>query len=201
VTDEQQQILGVYLLEYEKLKDEQTERIGFRDNLLYFTLGIYGAVLALALGEQESPIASYALLVLPWVSLILGWTYLINDQKITAIGQYVRYNLAEKISELTGKAGEGVEAVESIFGWEIYHRGDKCRKRRKIEQWIIDEIAFVLSGIFALGAFWYQMSSETLLLDGIQVLRAVRFLSLIEFVLLVVLGIEMFLYADLDKGR
>ncbi len=31
----------------------------------------------------------------------------------------IRYTLVEKISELTGKADEGVEEVELIFGWEI----------------------------------------------------------------------------------
>lgn len=199
MADEQQQILSVYLLEYEKLKDEQRERIGFRDNLLYFTLGIYGAVLALALGEQESPYASYALLVLPWVSLILGWTYLINDQKITAIGRYICYNLAKKISQLTGKP-EGIEAVESILGWETAHRSDKYRKRRKFEQLIIDEIAFVISGIVALGVFAYQLLSVNQSSDGINVLAAQVFAG-IELVLLVALGIEIFLYADLAKDR
>lgn len=201
MTDEQRQILDVYLLEYEKLKDEQTERIGFRDNLLYFTLGIYGAVLALALGEQESPYALYALLVLPWVSLILGWTYLINDQKITAIGRYIRYNLAKKISKLTGKP-EGIEAVESILGWETAHRSDKRHKRRKYEQLIIDEIAFVISGIVALGAFAYQMLSANQSPGGSDVLRTfAQVLAGIELVFLVALGIEIFLYADLAKGR
>ena len=97
--DEQRQMLDVYLQEYSKLKDEQAQRIGFRDNLLYVTLAVFGTVLAFALGDKAN---LYALLVLPWVSLVLGWTYLVNDQKISAIGQYIRYTLVEKVSELTG---------------------------------------------------------------------------------------------------
>lgn len=227
MTGQQEPMLDVYLQEYEKLKDEQVERIGFRDNLLYFTLGIYGAVLALALGEQKTPYALYALLILPWVSLILGWTYLVNDQKITAIGRYIRYTLVEKVSELTGTADEGVEAVESIFGWEIAHRSDKRRKRRKLEQLIIDEIAFVASGIMALFTFWQLVPlagkaqelvkaqspamagdlekipffAMTNVLAKTQIPAMAQAIGWIELILLVWLGIEIFIYADLAKGR
>lgn len=104
-------MLDVYLREYEKLKDEQIGRIGFRDNLLYVTVAAYGTVLALALGDQRNP---YGLLVLPWVSLILGWTYLINDQKITAIGRYIRYTLVENVRGITDAPN-----IASIFGWKL----------------------------------------------------------------------------------
>jgi hypothetical protein len=59
----QQQMLEVYLHEYEKLKDEQTQRIGFRDNLLYVTLGLFGTVISFALSNKTN---YYALLVLPY---------------------------------------------------------------------------------------------------------------------------------------
>ncbi len=189
MTDEQEQMLNVFLQEYDKLKHEQVQRIGFRDNLLYVTLALFGTVLAFALGEKGSP---YALLVLPWVSLVLGWTYLVNDEKITAIGRYIRYALVEKIGDLTGKADEGVEEVESIFGWEIAHRSDRRRKRRKIEQLIVDEIAFVVSGMVALVAFWILMPRMHWL---------AQVLGWIELILLVILGIEIFIYADLARGR
>lgn len=47
------------------------------------------------------------------------------------------------------KENTGYTDLETIFGWEIAHRSDKHRKRRKIEQFIIDEITFVISGIIA----------------------------------------------------
>ncbi|MBD2445853.1 hypothetical protein H6G76_01535 [Nostoc sp. FACHB-152] len=186
---EQQEMLTVYLQEYSKLKDEQVQRIGFRDNLLYVTLALFGTVLALAIGEKANP---YALLVLPWVSLVLGWTYVVNDQKITAIGQYIRYTLVEKISTLACRAGADIGEIESIFGWEIAHRSDKRRKRRKIEQLIIDEIAFVFSGIVGLVAFWIFVR---------QIFWFVQVFCVVEFILLVILGVEIFIYADLAKGR
>jgi len=181
---DKQQILEVYLHEYEKLKEEQAQRIGFRDNMLYVTLGVFGAVLSFALSGKNN---YYALLIVPWVCLILGWTYLVNDEKISAIGKYIRHTLMDKIKELTGNTDK-----ESIFGWEIAHRSDPRREQRKIEQLIIDEITFVLSGIVALIAFWILVSQPPLV---------VNILSAVEFFLLVILAVEIIIYADLKVGR
>ena len=184
MSDDKKGMLDVYLQEYEKLKDEQTQRIGFRDNLLYVTLGVFGTVVTFAVSNKAN---YYALLVIPWVCLILGWTYLVNDEKITALGRYIRLTLVEKIKQHTGNTD-----TESIFGWEIAHRNDQRRKRRKIEQLIIDEITFVFSGIAGLVAFWLLVS---------QPHWAIQVLCWIELVLLVILGIEIIIYADLAKGR
>lgn len=179
-----QPILEVYLHEYEKLKSEQAQRIGFRDNMLYVTLGVFGGILSFALTGKNN---YYALLVIPWVCLILGWAYLVNDEKISAIGRYIRYTLVDKVQELTGNTD-----IESIFGWEIAHRNDKRRLRRKIEQLIVDEITFVLSGVVALIAFWFLVSKPPL---------PINILCVIELVLLLILGVEIFIYADLGVGR
>jgi hypothetical protein len=177
-------MLEVYLHEYEKLKEEQAQRIGFRDNLLYVTLGVFGAVVSFAVANKAN---YYALLVIPWVSLILGWNYLVNDEKISAIGRYIRLILTEKIKEKTGN-----QDIESIFGWEIAHRSDNRRLRRKIEQLIIDEITFVFSGVIALVSFWLLVSNAPVV---------VNILGVIELVLLMILAVEIFIYADLAKGR
>ena len=177
-------ILEVFLKEYDKLKSEQAQRIGFRDNLLYVTLGVFGAVVSFAVSNRSN---YYALLVIPWVCLILGWTYVVNDEKISAIGKYIRYKLADKVKEYTGYVD-----LEPLFCWEISHRNDKHRKRRKIQQLIVDEITFVFSGVIALSAFWLLVSRPPL---------AVNILSWIELLFLIVLGIEMFNYADLAEGR
>jgi len=181
---DKQQMLEVYLQEYEKLKDEQTQRIGFRDNLLYVTLGVFGAVISFAVSNKAN---YYALLFIPWCCLILGWNYLVNDEKITAIGRYIRLTLVEKIKENTGHT-----EIDSILGWEIAHRSDNRRRRRKIEQLIIDQITFVFSGIVALSAFWFLVAKPSL---------AVNILCLIELIFLLILSIEIVIYADLAKGR
>jgi hypothetical protein len=176
--------LRVWLTEYDKLKAEQTQRIGFRDNLLYVTLGLFGIIIPPAF---SNPSNYYALLIIPWICLILGWTYLINDEKISAIGRYIRLTLVENIKGKIGHAD-----VESLFGWEIVHRSDHRRGRRKIEQLIIDEITFVVSGLISLTIFFLLSSKLTILL---------WILGAIEVLLLLVLGGEIIIYADLSKGR
>ncbi|MEQ8963172.1 MAG: hypothetical protein RLP02_35585, partial [Coleofasciculus sp. C2-GNP5-27] len=74
----------------------------------------------------------------------------------------------------------------------IAHRSDKHRKRRKIQQLIVDEITFVFSGIIALSAFWFLVAKPPL---------GVTILSWVELLLLIVLGVEMLIYADLAEGR
>ncbi len=57
------QILEIFFKEYDKLKSEQAQRIGFRDNLLYVTLGLFGTLVSFAV---SNPSNYYALLVVPW---------------------------------------------------------------------------------------------------------------------------------------
>jgi hypothetical protein len=182
--NEKDPILEIYLKEYEALKAEQSQRIGFRDNLLYVTLGVFGGIISYAVSKETN---YHALLVLPWVCLILGWTYLVNDEKISAIGRYIRLTLIEKINSTTGQQDN-----PDIFGWEIAHRNDGRRERRKIEQLIIDEVTFVFSGIAALLAFWILVPKPMLAMNS---------LALVELIFLLVLGVEICIYADLQKGK
>lgn len=181
---DREKILDVFLAEYGQLKAEQAARIGFRDNLLYVTLGVFGGVASFAVSDADNV---YAFLIIPWVCLILGWTYLVNDQKISALGEYIRHDLVERVQEQTGYAN-----FEAIFGWEIDHRSDRRRRRRKLQQLVIDEITFVGSGGVAIAAFWVVAAQIPIL---------VLLLSLVELLLLLVLGYEIAVYADLAKGR
>jgi peptidoglycan/LPS O-acetylase OafA/YrhL len=186
--------LEILLKEYDALKSEQAQRIGFRDNLLYVTLSVFGGVISFAFSKDSQEKAYYALLILPWVSLILGWTYLVNDQKISAIGEYIKSKLAKRIGDISQTA-DNSQTYEFIFGWEKEHRCDLRRKRRKIEQLIIDLITFVVSGILAIGAFWVLVPHSS---------PYVKALAVIEGLLLLILGFEIFIYADLnveEQGR
>jgi hypothetical protein len=177
------QILEIFLKEYDKLKSEQAQRIGFRDNLLYVTLGIFGTVVSFAVSNSAN---YYALLVIPWVCLILGWTYVVNDEKISALGEYIRIELVRMIKDEAKVLG-----INSIFSWESYRREAKGRKLRKIEQFIVNQITFVISGIVALVAFWYLVP---------QALCAIKILAGVEFVLLLILAWEIWNYADLSSA-
>ncbi|MFE6727866.1 hypothetical protein ACFVAM_23385 [Streptomyces californicus] len=124
---------SVLLTEYERIKEEQKSRISFRDNLLYFTLAGSAAVLT-AESRTEQP---RLLLVIPVISLILGWTYLANDEKISSAGRYIRDHLEPRLTEL-------VSAPRPVFGWETYHRHDTGRSSRKRLQTAVDLCTYLL---------------------------------------------------------
>jgi hypothetical protein len=140
----------VHLNEYLKLKDEQIKRIGFRD--MNIVLVAFGSVISYALGNEL--IRSYALLALPIVCIVLGWTYVVNDEKISAIGKYVRTDLADKLEKLLGTE------EKSLLRWETAHRTDKYKVLRKGVQLVVDEIVFCVSGLVALYIFWHVGPEE-----------------------------------------
>jgi hypothetical protein len=155
----EQEFLLVYetfMREYTALKSEQVARIGFRDNLLYVQLTAVGAVFAFAT-QKDSYIGS--LLVIPWISIILGWTYIVNDHHISRLGKYSREVLSRRMR------GIFPCLPVTIFGWEVFHRSDgfslqgtesklASRLVRKRMQFLVDWIAFVASSIVALALFW-----------------------------------------------
>jgi hypothetical protein len=160
---EQDVTVGQLLLaEYESVKSEQRARIGFRDNLLYVTLAVVAAVIA-ATAQAEQP---SMLLALPPLCLVLGWTYLVNDENISAIGLYVRDDLGPKLAELAAHT-----SGFATFGWEAYHRRDARRRSRKAVQTVIDLTAFCVVPLAALIVFWSNGDAGGLLI-GISVLEA-----------------------------
>jgi len=136
-----EEILKIHLFEYNSLKNEQTQRIGFRDNLLYAMLVAFGGAVGYVLSNDNN---LNILLILPWLCFILGWTYVINDEKISAIGRYLRLELSPKLSHLTHVS------TETFFNWEIAHRQDRYRISRKITQLIVDLLSFVGTGGLAI---------------------------------------------------
>lgn len=178
-----EKLITIFMSEYEKLKQEQIARIGFRDNLIYATLIALTAVVSIVADDYTRiPV----LLVLPLVCITLGWTYLVNDEKISAIGRYVRITFSDKIRELT-KSKE-----DMLFGWEIAHRSDSRRGSRKIFQFIVDELIFVFPGVIAILIFCVKAS---------VILLPLRLLAGIELLFLVILGFQIFSYADFKKGK
>ncbi|MEU2133500.1 hypothetical protein [Streptomyces sp. NPDC018352] len=142
----------ILLAEYDRLKDEQKTRIGFRDNLLYFTLAAATAVVAITVQSGQSRL----LLSVPAICLILGWTYLVNDEKISAIGRYVRDRLGPRLGELTSAHG-------AVFGWEIYHRNVAGRTVRKRLQTAVDLFTYLVLPMVCTTAFWCSPAAQPLL--------------------------------------
>ncbi|GGK50978.1 hypothetical protein GCM10010094_08980 [Streptomyces flaveus] len=161
------------LAEYESVKDEQKARIGFRDNLLYVTLAVVAAVIAAAAQAKQASM----LLALPPVCVVLGWTYLVNDEKISAIGAYVRGELGPRLAQLAG--------TEGAFGWETVHRGDSRRASRKAIQCGIDLLAFCVVPLAGLVVYW----------AGGQVTGGLLAVSVLEALAVAGLGAQFLVYA------
>lgn len=137
--------------EYEKLKDEQHKRIEFRDHMIYLTLAAIGGVFSFAL---EKPDLNVALLVLPFLCVVLGWTYLGNDEKISAIGKYIRTVLITKI-----KSSDSADSNLLSDNWEEFLRKDRLRRQRKVFQLFVDLSIFCVSGVVSIISFFVLHSS------------------------------------------
>ncbi|MFF7879522.1 hypothetical protein ACH40F_13420 [Streptomyces sp. NPDC020794] len=163
------------LAEYDRIKEEQKARIGFRDNLLYFTLAASTAVLAITVQNRHAQL----LLAVPVICLVLGWTYLVNDEKISAIGRYIRDQLGPRLAELSGARG-------AVFGWEIYHRDDASRTTRKRLQTAVDLFTYLALPMTCVIAFWSSRAVHSLLL----------IVSIVQTLALAMLGWQFLHYAE-----
>jgi hypothetical protein len=177
---EKENQISVHLEEYKTLKVEQLKRIAVRDHVIYLTIAAVGLLVS-AIDKLPNGVV---LLVIPWVSVLLGWTYLMNDQKVSAIGQYIRHDLDNRMKSL-------LSASEDLFGWETGHRSDEQRQLRKYTQLIIDLLAFVLPGMIASGAFLTFYDTNV----------GLRLLAAVEILLLFVLAWQIVVYADLARGK
>jgi hypothetical protein len=130
--------LTVLLAEYGALKDEQQKRIDRRDHTVLGTLGAIAATLAAAAKLPE------ALLLLPAVTLILGWTHLVTDVKVATAGQYLRDDLSVRLGALVGAP---------VLGWETAHRADGRRRQRRCLQLAVDMGTFPGPGLVSAGAY------------------------------------------------
>jgi len=177
-------ILQIHLREFDKVKDEAIQRIGFRDNMIYVTLVAVGGVASFA---ADSADRVYALLLIPWICLILGWMYIDNDAKISAIGRYIQNHLAEEIRKQVGADMPGTP----ILAWESFHRRERDRKYRKALQFIINEITFCVSGLAALEIFRRESVDRLQTVEG--------YVWLAELCLVVGLGVLflVLLFGDL----
>jgi hypothetical protein len=159
------------------LKDEQRDRIRHRDSLVY---SVIVAAAAVAGGTRLA--GDGVPLLLPPITLALGWTYLVNDQKISAIGAYLRTELGPRLGALVGA---------DVLGWETTHRTDRRRRQRKLLQLGVDLLVFVAPAAAALGRFWTSTAT------GSGALLAV---SVAEALAVLVAAWQVITYAEITTG-
>ena len=175
-------LLNFRFREYEKLKEEQIKRIEFRDHMIYLTLGVSGTVFSIAL---EKPALGIAYLVLPFVCTILGWTYLVNDEKISSIASYIRSCLIPHFKNLDSDSDEIFD-----LSWETFLRKDRYRNQRKWTQLVVDLSTFCLTSTVSIVAFYEYYES----VRWFHIL-----ISAIEIAFLVFLSLQFIRYAELSR--
>lgn len=165
----------IHLVEYKQLKSEQVSRIGFRDNLIYAMLAAFGAVFSYAVSTDGT---KEALLVIPVISFVIGWTYLNNDAKISHIANYIRDELSKKLA-----------TDPSIFAWENYNKTTKKRKLRKYLQFIVDILTFFGTGAFSLIIFLFSAESA---ISGL-----IQAATIFNIVILLILLVSFSVYTNI----
>ena len=143
-------VVDLHRAEYTELKDEQRTRMTIRDNLGYATWA--GIGLVLAAGRFTGPAASPVLwLALPVVVVVLGWTRIQNDLKITRIGQYIREDLAPRVNAVVGAP---------VWGWETAHNAPDTRRQLRMWCQLIADLAlYTFVPTAALAAYWTSADS------------------------------------------
>ena len=155
------------------LKDEQRDRIRARDNM------IYSLIVAIAAVAGGTKLVDAAIpLLLPPIALALGWTYLVNDQKVSAIGRYVRTDLASRLSALVG---------DDVLRWETAHRSDNRRRQRKGIQLAVDLMVFAAPAAVAVIWYWANSPANPLLVLA----------SIVEALAVLVTAWQFIAYADI----
>ncbi|WP_199565364.1 hypothetical protein [Spongiactinospora rosea] len=170
-------VATLLLAEYSALKAEQAARIGHRDQLVYAMLTAVAAIATVAVSAARAEL----LLVLPLASVAIGWTFLVNDHMITAIGRYLRDDLGPHLALAAGDA-------DAVLGWEFDHIADRRRRSRKRYQLAVDLSVFCLPPLVALGVVLATAFSPATLTAG-----------LVEMAAVAVLARQIIAYADLKR--
>ncbi|MFC9249815.1 hypothetical protein [Amycolatopsis thailandensis] len=171
----------ILLAEYEALKSEQTSRIVLRDRLMYAALAALAATLALVVQPAGH---EYLLLLLPLVCVVLGWTYFVNDQKITAISRYLGGKLAPLLRVRTHRGGR-------VLAWESVHRGDPLRRLDKSMQLVVELLMFVAPALSSVVLYWFT--------DGVR--SPLLVVSIAEVLVTLGFAARVVAAADLSAGE
>ena len=108
------------------LKAEQLERIKLRDTFLNLNIVALGLITAIAVQGQRQ---AAAWLVVPWLMAIMGWAYLSNDDKITAIARHLKTT---------------PDAQTTALSWEVSQKGLLPPWVRRVAETVVFLLSFVL---------------------------------------------------------
>ena len=159
----------VLLAEYDRLKEEQSYRLQTRDTIINFAVVATGGLAAFAINNEST-----VWLALPWVSTVFGWSYLMTEEKITALGRYVRHHLAPRLGPGTLRWESSKKRTTTLAG------------PHKAAQLVVNLLLFVAPALTAVG-LWTVTGD---LAPGLVVL------AVAEVVVALVLGFFFLAHSD-----
>lgn len=165
----------VFLLEYEKLKDEQRARISIRENLFYIALVVIGAVFSALLTISQLDIGYLALTP---ILFVISNAYYNNDEIIGRMNVYIRESLAPRLATATGWN------VDELFQWEGYTRS-KGRVRRRLYQLVANLALYPGASTTSLAFFASRRAdpspAEQLAIFTCGLITALMFLQVLHY--------------------
>lgn len=218
--EEVRKLKDIYLEEFKVLKAEQLSRMTLRDRYIYFTIGALATTIAISTKITHP----FLLIGIALICLFFGWTYLMNDIKVSHIGEYIRdvlspriYSVLDRIPDMgqylkddleelkkTQKIKDKVRENKSLFLWEFFHADDRYRKIRKWFQFFIDFSLFVIPAFVSLSIYsnWFALGLEPLTRDAIEPTKLRCLADIVCIVILLChlwLALYMWIHADLTK--
>lgn len=189
-----------HLEEFSALREEMLEIIKWRENLVFFSLAISGALFSFAFSSQSSdspasPSPRLALYLVAPLASVVGGLWMVNTWRINRIGNYVREVIAARLNTILNSDTQIGKAME-VFAWQTSSQRLSYKWRRRIFEWMVLLTTFVISGIAAQLILLKGTSGS--LLQRITQLDFPAFYA-VDWLLLV--GIFLVLLNHLLKGR
>lgn len=150
--------IDIHLAEFAALREELLAMIKWRDQLVFISLTIAGALFTFAFSSNSSPPANapvsrqLALYLIAPLSSAIGGIYLVNTLRIRRIGSYIRNVIRPRVNALLASTSAVDMAPQyEVLSWEVSSDRITAKWSRRILEWIILVTSFVFTG--AVGQF------------------------------------------------
>ena len=172
--------LQVHLAEYSALRNEALTLIKWRDSLVFISLSISGAIFSFVFSRPLNNAGTNvtALYLVAPLSSIVGGLWMVNTWRIKRIGNYISEEISKKINMLLNSSGSNITEI-NIMQWESSNQRIKYKWNRRIIEWFVYLMTFIVSGILAqlllLKSYTGSLKNQILELDfpGIYIMNCI----------------------------
>ncbi|HJQ34937.1 MAG TPA: hypothetical protein VJ866_22500 [Pyrinomonadaceae bacterium] len=148
--------IQAHLEEFSALRAELLELIKWRENLIFFSLAISGALFSFAFSSQSSNSAEslspkLALYLVSPLASVIGGLWMTNTWRIRRIGLYIRDVTTPRLNAALESFDSKVHmgGVIKVFEWQASSHRIFYQWPRLLFEWMVLVTTFVLSGVTA----------------------------------------------------